>query len=263
MKTIASLLLVLSLLICSGCSRVTKTYLAEDVFVQPTNSGKDYFTDDEKIDLSKVNAADYDGSSNTAKRDILISDMIALSDKKCTWHKATVMANANVWNIAAGTASILFAGAASVVDSAQTASELAAAAAATSGVRALVNQEIYADALVTTILRAIDVHRTKRYAVISAGLGDNTYTVARAVRDVQAYHDACSLMAGLVEVTSALDNRKKARSEVTRDIASLEKAIKGADQLFGTADSTDKQAYLKPLQEKLSEKHIELTNAAE
>lgn len=263
MKTVASMLLVLSLLMCVGCSRVTRTYLAEDVFVQPTDSGKDYFTDDEKIDLSKVKAADYDGASNTAKRNILISDMIALSNKKCTWHKATVMANANVWNIATGTATILFAGAASVLESAQTASEFAAAAAATSGIRSLANQEIYADALTTTILRAIDVHRAKKYAVISAGLSDNMYTIASAVRDVQAYHDACSLMAGLVEVTSALDNRKKSRSEVTRDIVSLEKAIKDADQLFGAADSAAKQEYLSPLRQNLGEKHLELTDAAE
>ena len=263
MRTIASILLNVSLVICLGCSSVTKTYVPEDVFEQPVDAGKDYFTKDQKIDLAKVTAADYDGPSNTAKRNILISDMIALSDKKCTWHKATVMSNANVWNIASGTASILFAGASSVVEHAKTASDLAAAAAATSGVRSLVNQEIYADALVTTILRAIDVHREKKYAVIDAGLADNSYTVAQAVRDVQAYHDACSLMAGLVEVTSALDNRKKARSEVTRDIVSLEQAIKGADQLFGAGPSTEKTAYLKPLQEALAEKHIELTNAAE
>ena len=82
MNKAAALLLSLSLLVCLGCARVTKTYLADDVFVQPVNSGKDYFTKDEKIDLAKVNAADYDGESNTNKRNILISDMISLSDKK-------------------------------------------------------------------------------------------------------------------------------------------------------------------------------------
>ena len=57
--------------------------------------------------------------------------------------------------------------------------------------------------------------------------------MATAVRDVQTYHDSCSLVAGLVEVTSALDNRKKSRAEVGRDIKSLQTGIGAADQRFG------------------------------
>jgi hypothetical protein len=256
MESKAALTLLLALTVTAGCARVTRTYLADDVFVQPDSDDKPYFTEEgERIDLSKINVTDYD--SDPEKRRALISDMVALSDKKCTWHKATVMANSNVWNIATGTATILFAGAASVVEHAQTAAELAAGAAGTSGIRSLANQEIYADALVTTILRAIDVRREKKLAPISEGLASADYRVADAVRDVQAYHDACSLMGGLLEVTKAFENRKRSQGEIRRDIAELEAGL-----------SDDKRSLLgdeqiKKLQERLLELRLDLTEAGD
>lgn len=264
MNNSCALLLTLTIFINAGCAKVTRTYLAEDVFTQPIGDEKPYFTKrTEQIDLSKVKLSDYEGDDNKAKREVLISDMIALSDKKCSWYKATVMANANIWNISAGTAAILFAGASSVISHANTAADLAAAAAATSGIRSLANQEIYSDALVTTILRAIDVKREKKLAVISAGLLADNYSVAAAVRDVQTYHDACSLVAGLVEVTSALDNRKKSRAEVQRDIKSLESAIKRARARFGGTATASETEQLTKLQERLTQRELQLTEAAE
>lgn len=264
MKNYSILLLALPIFMNAGCAKVTRTYLATDVFTQPIGEEKPYFTKKtEQIDLSKIKLSDYQGSTNKGKREILISDMIALSDKKCSWYKATVMANANIWNIGTGTAAILFAGAASVISHANTAADLAAAAAATSGIRSLANQEIYSDALVTTILRAIDVKREKKLAIISIGLRSDNYSVAAAVRDVQTYHDACSLVAGLVEVTSALDNRKKSRAEVERDIQSLEGAIERANVRFGESPTTAETDQLTMLQERLTQRELELTEAAE
>jgi hypothetical protein len=256
MKSKALLILLFALAVTAGCARVTRTYLADDVFVQPVSENKPYFTKEgERIDLSKINVADYD--SDPEKRRALISDRVALSDKKCTWHKATVMANANVWNIAAGTATMLFAGAASVIEHAQTAAELSAGAAATSGIRSLANQEIYADALVTTILRAIDVRREKKLAPITEGLTSADYKVADAIRDVQAYHDACSLMAGLVEVTKALENRKRSQGELRRDIAELEAGL--------SEDKTSllRDEHVEKLQERLLQLRLDLTEASD
>lgn len=264
MKNICVVFLTLIFLMSVGCARVTRTYVPPDVFVQTIGDDKPYFTKKtEQIDLSKIKPSDYEGNDNKAKRETLISDMIALSDKKCSWYKATVMANANVWNISAGTATILFAGAASVIPHAKTAADFSAAAAATAGIRSLANQEIYADALVTTILRAIDVKREKKFAVISTGLLADSYSVATAVRDVQTYHDSCSLVAGLVEVTSALDNRKKSRAEVERDIKSLEAAIARSQKRFGDSATTAETDHLTQLQERLTQRELELTEAAE
>ena len=257
MKTTMKLVLLVAVAVTAGCARITKTYLADDVFVQPFSTNKPYFTEKgQRIDLSKIDIAVYD--ADAGKRKELISDMVALSDKKCTWHKATVMANSNIWNITAGSLTILLAGAGSVVEHAKTAADLSAGAAATSGIRSLANQEIYADALVTTILRAIDVARAEKLAPIEAGLADATYTIADAVRDVQVYHDACSLMSGLVVVTEALDNRKPSRGEMERDIEGLEATLRDPN-----LEELHDAANIKELQDRLTELRIQLSEASE
>lgn len=244
---------VLIVTITSGCAGITKTYIAEDVFINTAN--RSYITENEEIDLSQL---DYTKYQTKKEKEPLIAEMIALSDRKCTWHKATIMANANVWNIGAGSATTLFAGAASVVTNAQTASVLAAAASATSGIRALANQEIYGDALTATILSAIDLKREKQRIGIIQKLEQTIpdYSIASAIRDIQEYHSSCSLMQGVVEITEALANRKKTRTEVERDIKSLNSALASPAGTF-TQEQTDS------LQSRLARSHLDLIDAAE
>lgn len=146
---------------------------------------------------------------------------IALSDQKCEMHKALILSNANNWNVTAGTTSILLAGAASVVESANAASYLAAGAAATTGSQALVNKEIYNNALASTILRAIDTVRTKKRLVLENGIASNNYTSAKAILDLQDYHNSCSLMSGLVFINESISNRKPSKNEITEKINTI------------------------------------------
>ncbi|EOW9393383.1 hypothetical protein ACOBWL_003439 [Vibrio cholerae] len=245
-----------------GCSNLAKNYTLDAVLTQ-TASTESYITDDGSIDLSKVELSKFDGSSNQSNRNHLIAKAISLSDEKCEIHKAGIISNANAWNVGSGTAAILFAGTASVISHAQTAAELAAAAAATSGIQSLVNKEIYADMLGTTILRSIEVVREKKRAVLDAGMKDPDYSVSLAIIDIQNYHNSCSLMAGLVEVTKAFENRKPSRNELVRDIAIIKDEIQNAQTTFKDVDPKVRQAVVDKYAEDLKELTLALSGASD
>ncbi len=243
-------LLVIS--IVSGCEMLAKNYLPDEIMTQ---SEADFINEDGIIDLSKLNLKHY---SQKADRNEVIAKAISLSDQKCTLHKAGIISNSHAWNVGTGTASILFAGTASVISHAQTASELAAAAAATTGIQSLVNKEVYADALGTTILRSIDISREKRKAVIEQGMNKepSDYSMSTALVDIQAYHDSCSLMAGLVEVTKAFDNRRPSRNELDRDIEILKNQLANIDtEMRGVSNvQAIKDEYAEAVKEKVLER---------
>lgn len=215
MRTLA-LITLISLL--SGCKTLSNLYLPADVFEgSPTEI--DYLTPNNTIDISKIGSFDdYDGQQNKQKRNALIARAILLSDQKCALHKAGILSNATTWNVGTSSIAILLSGAASVVNNARAASNLAAAAGATTGIQSTVTKEIYANALATTILRAIDSARSQRKAAIEKGINESDYPLAIALNDIQSYHDACSMMTGLIEVTKSIDNRKPSRQEIERDI---------------------------------------------
>lgn len=210
-------IIISAMLFMSGCAKIASNYIPDELITQGATSEKNYITKEGMIDLSKldIKKGDVDG------RNEFIAKAISLSDKKCTNHKALIISNSNAWNVGTGTTAILFAGAASVVSHAKTAADLAAGAAAVTGIQALTNKELYGDMMGTTILRAIDVGREKKKAVILNGMSDAKYTLPTALIDLQAYHDSCSLMTGLVEVTKALDNRLPSKNELALDIKTL------------------------------------------
>lgn len=253
--------LLLSIML-SGCSSLAKNYLPDEIVTQSSVSGS-YLTEDGLIDLSKITLSDFEGSSNKSKRNEIIAKAISLSDQKCTLHKAGILSNSNAWNVGAGTSAILFAGTASVIPHAQTAADLAAAAAAMTGIQSLVNKEVYADALGTTILRSIDVGRIKKKAVLESGMNSGDYSMSIALIDIQAYHDSCSLMAGLVEVTKAFDNRKPSRNELSRDIAILKDEIKNISSSLTGIDAAIQKTIADKYAEELKEKILQLSGSQE
>lgn len=259
-ETLKNISLALPLLILTGCGTISKNYIPDEIMTQSTTS-TNYIDNKGIIDLSKINASDLDGTTNQSNRNDFIAKAISLSDRKCNIHKATIIANSHTWNVATGSASILLAGASSVINHAKTAAELAAGAAASTGIQSLVNKEVYADALGTTIIRSIEIGRAKKRAALESGLANVDYTLSRALVDLQAYHDACSLMSGLIEVTKAFENRKPSRNELERDITILKEAITNADKFYGSTTTTEKTDALKRYRQELAEKTLLLSSA--
>ncbi|MDR6981957.1 hypothetical protein J2X32_000565 [Rheinheimera pacifica] len=222
----------LACLSASGCTAISNNWLPDDL-INTSSLENSYISEQGKIDLNKINLMSMNGTSSSAMqlRDEFISRVVTLSDNKCSQHKAKIIANTSIWNVGTGTASILFAGAASVLSHAQTAAELSAAAAATTGIQSLVNKEVYAQALGTTIVRAIDVAREKKMANIQRGIGKSDYSAYRALIDLTEYHNACSLMVGITEVTKALDNRKASQNEIQLSRDQLIKSLDSLNQM--------------------------------
>lgn len=215
--------LLLLVTVISGCQRIGGYYLPDDIVDTRLNNEVEFLVNDGDsylIDISKVITRD----NTKENRNQFISTAMAMSDKRCALHEAQIIANSTTWNIITGSTSILLAGTASVLTHAQTAADLAAGAAATSGIQSLVNKEAYADKLATAIIRAIDISRNKARLELKNGITQtiDDYPLAQAISDVQVYHNSCSLMAGLVELSSALDNRIPSANEIKNQIKDLE-----------------------------------------
>ncbi|WP_045380717.1 hypothetical protein [Vibrio campbellii] len=243
----------------SGCETLAESYLPDKIMTQ---SEANFINQDGIIDLSSLKKTHY---TDRIARNEVIAKAISLSDQKCTLHKAGIMSNSHAWNVGTGSASILFAGTASVISHTQTASELAAAAAAITGIQSLVNKEVYSDALGTTILRSIDIGREKRKAVLEQGMTkpSTDYSMATALIDIQAYHDSCSLMAGLVEVTKAFDNRRPSKIELDRDIDILKSQLADANTELAGVSPTSLQTIKDEYAEAIKDKVLERISASD
>lgn len=240
-----------------GCAGAAKNYLPDQLIEQ--KNSKLYLTEEHTIDISKIDVSKYSGAAKQSERNDIIASMISLSDEKCAVHKAEILANSNTWNIVTGTGAILFSASAAVIGHAQTAAELASGASAVSGIQSLVNTEVYADVLGTTVLRSIDVAREKSMAVIEVGLKDPTYSLPQAYIDIQKYHYSCSFMAGIVEVTKAIENRQQSSNEIERDIQKLKQSLTSADSDFSSLSESDRNAIKSKYAEKIQKLTLSLS----
>lgn len=253
-------LIIIAAITISGCGKIAKNYIPGDILQHNIDPSVPYITKEGLIDVSKIKISNFEGSGKRTARNEIIARAISLSDQKCTMHKALILSNANAWNVGTGSTAILLAGTSSVLTHAKTASDLAAAAAATSGIQSLVNKEVYADALGTTILRSIDIARTKAKAPLEKGMLDDNYSLSTAFMDIQNYHNTCSLMAGLVEVTKAFDNRKLSKEELERDKKALETELENISNNpnFVNASSTKAK-----ISQKIEDKILQLSDSEE
>jgi hypothetical protein len=258
-----NLTVIIFTLLATGCASLAQNYLPDEIMIHGEDILSPYMNKDNQINLSKIAAEKVEGSSNQLERNNIISKMISLSDQKCVIHKAGIISNSSAWNVGTGGTALLFAGAASVATSVNTASNLGAAAAATLGIKSLVNEEVYADAMATTLLRAIDVQRVKAKAPIEKGILNGNYRFSQAVIDIQNYHHACSLMAGLVEITKSLDNRLQSRQELQRDIASLKISLSEVSTVNAGVSSSLMTSIRDGFARKIAQKQLELSSRKE
>ncbi|MBT3845776.1 MAG: hypothetical protein HOF59_11530 [Gammaproteobacteria bacterium] len=160
-------------------------------------------------------------------RDNLVYEIATISDRVCSLHQATIIANDNVWNVSTGTLTNLFSAVGTVAGGEATKAGLAAAASLTGSARSLVNEQIYAETVGTAIVKGVSVAREKYFAELKLNLQEDyeKYTVQQALRDVQEYHRRCSFYYGVVEISRSLDQRKKTKAEIDGDIDAMQKNI--------------------------------------
>lgn len=240
------LLFIIIVTLIQGCGTLAKTYLPDQLIADNDYATEaqpiPYFNPEGEITLTTQDIINL--NANKEQRKAFIAQAILSSDNKCTQHQATIISNGNAWNVSMGSLSMLLTGTAAVISHAQTAAELAAGATAVTGIQSIANEEIYANAMSTAIVRAMDVSRTKSRAVINQKIleedddDEKFYSLENALVDIQRYHSQCSFMAGLVEITKALEQRKLSSQELLYKQKQLESNIASFNASISAQEQT-------------------------
>jgi hypothetical protein len=161
------------------------------------------------------------------QRNLLIGDLIAISDGMCEKHMKTILGNDATMNIITGTLTNAFSGAATVVTGAGVKTILSALAFFSNSERSLVNETVYRSILVPAVIKKINELRLNERKIIMQKYEDNrnadykNYPVNFALADIIKYHQCCSFMLGLQK---ALE--EGTQPAIGQDKASLEQKLK-------------------------------------
>ena len=182
------------------------------------------------------------------RRNHAISALVIGSGELCMDHRRSMYGNDAMWNIAFGTLTNLFAGAASVVTKEKFRPVLAALALFSNSERSLINETVYKQMLVTSVDKKILEMREARMAVIHESLKADieVYTAPEALRDVVALHSTCSFIDGL----------QKALEEGTQDtsakkILRLRESLRALTNQYKALDPTKDKVQLAGLEARI------------
>jgi hypothetical protein len=139
-------------------------------------------------------------------RDRLQMDLLTAADKHCAGHKARALATFNNINLVSGLFSAGLAGAASVAKG-EIAKRLAAGAGFAQAAKTEANIDIYRQALIEAVFKALDNERQRLEQVLRAKRGKPLveYSVDESVHDAFRYADACSIYQGVQFLNDAVN----------------------------------------------------------
>ena len=223
------IMLLIAIIFLSGCRSIGKSYRI-DAMVPDYDW---YKADSKQISLSSLRTQFpcIDKKNNpTASvctdldRDQATYSLLTVSDHLCNIHLSTIVSNSNTWNVTSGAITNLLAGLASIGSNPVSQAKLAAGAAFSNGTRSLVNSEIYAQNLATTVVRAIVIKRESMGKEIVDKLTEpqSKYPFFAAINDVQKYHNSCSFYVGVSEITRLVESRKDSIQDIKSRIELLE-----------------------------------------
>jgi hypothetical protein len=180
-----------------------------------------------------------DTQRRQAARNALVEAMIAASDDAVSMHLAGLKATQSNINVLLGGLSIGLTGAASVAAEA-TSKALAAAATGTQGARALINDEVYSQALAESIITLVKADRKQQADLIRSRYRDDLvqFPMEQGIALVVAYHDTSSVYNGLALARQAIEKeaiRRRNDGEFDR-IASVDEQLAGAEQDLARAE---------------------------
>jgi hypothetical protein len=152
-------------------------------------------------------------------RNMLQNAMLHVSDEVTAQHLAGIKSTETVANLLFGAASLGLSGGATVAGEA-TARSLSAAATGTTGARALTNEQLYRNALVESLMAAIELDRSRfREEVIQRKQRASIieYDVEAAIADANTYHQKASFYNGLTLIRQAVEERNLTNSAARRN----------------------------------------------
>lgn len=158
------------------------------------------------VDDYCVNGATLDDTQKKActyQRNVVVGDLIGISDVMCNNHIKTIYGNEASFNILTGTFTNAFSGAATVVGGPQSKSVLSALVFFFNAERSLTNETIYKSIVVPAVTKKINDMRTAKRSTLLQKYQDSQsqdyikYPINIAMMDVLDYHLTCSFMRGL------------------------------------------------------------------
>jgi chromosome segregation ATPase len=233
-------LMILAALLLSSCWGIDRL-LYGDYSIKRLEYDKQYrdlleeITIEIKPEQGFVNKKCWDGSplndgekAHCAyQRNLLIGDLIAISDGMCEKHMKTILGNDATMNIITGTLTNAFSGGATVVTGAGVKTILSALAFFSNSERSLINETVYKSVVVPAVIKKINELRLNERNTIIKKYEDKRnadykdYPVTFALADIIKYHQSCSFMLGLQK---ALE--EGTQTAVGQDKPSLEQKLK-------------------------------------
>ncbi|MFD0913868.1 hypothetical protein [Methylophilus luteus] len=134
------------------------------------------------------------------ERNAVAAGLMVVSDNICNEHVKTIFGNDAAFNLGFGTATNLFAGAATVAASTGAKTLFSALALFSNAERSLVNETVYKTMISTAITAKIRESRKGLRTTIINNLDtkdNDEYVFDRAIQDVIEYHNSCSFINGL------------------------------------------------------------------
>ncbi|QNB08949.1 hypothetical protein G5S34_20790 [Herbaspirillum frisingense] len=198
------------------------------------------------------------GSLCTQQRNLAVSALVMTSAEECLRYRRGLYGTEASWNIALGTTTSLFAGAAAVAGSAQGKSILGALALFSNSERSLINETVYKQMLVTAVdKKIVEMRDTKMLAIYGSMQGDvNVYPIYRAFGDVIDLHNTCSFVDGLQK---ALEEGTQGTSaqRITRLKQTLQGLVAERDATVAAGKTEDAEAIKKRIEGVRTELSVE------
>jgi hypothetical protein len=206
---------ILAGLLAVGLCACGSVYRVDDVLVDKSGpAGSDRLLE---VNLDDYKFADQRGNTGETAYRQAISDtsglnrnrlqmvIITAADKHCALHKSRALATFNNINLITGVVGAGLSGAAAVAKG-NIASHLAAGAGFSQSIRTEANTDIYRQALIEAVFKAMDNERQRQEQIIRTKTnGDTTeYPVDEAIRDAFRYADACSIYQGVELLNQAV-----------------------------------------------------------
>jgi hypothetical protein len=235
--------LLLSLLLCSGCSTwykvepivsTKKSYveswsegsiftgrrqvLNPYTFAPAAARGKDGRSISNRSESLYALASGSDAAKARNARNQLQEALIRLSKDTASKHLAELKHTDNVANLALGGATLAASGGATVASEAG-AKALAAAATGLTGYRELFNDQVYRNALVESLIQSIETDRQEFLETEirrKQALSIADYNVEAALADAYEFHSRGSFYHGLALIREATEEKSAERREAVR-----------------------------------------------
>jgi hypothetical protein len=161
-------------------------------------------------DTSMLPQITYDIMANTTysadQRNLYVEAWMTRSDQLCRNFKDQIISVARGERLATGITSGILSGLATIFSQIGTVHPLTGAATIVTGIGGSLSSDTFAQQTGDVLAAAIETARQNQANQIEANLKSDaaSYNIYRAQRDVQAYHDMCSLETALNQIRSSL-----------------------------------------------------------